>query len=354
MKFQDYYETLGVQRGATDEDVKKAYRKLAMKWHPDRHKGKAAKDAEKRFQAISEAYEVLSDPEKRKKYDRFGEHWQQGEDFTPPPEAGRGGWRTMSPEEFESVFGGRGFSDFFTTFFGDDMAGRFRGRGRGARRAARQQGADVRAILEVPVSFIHRGGERSFDLETEAPCRVCGGAGRIEDDHICPACGGLGRTRGRRTVTVKIPAGVRPGQVLRLRGLGEPGDDGVGPGDLHLTVALAGDEIFRIDGDDLLAELPLHPWEAALGARVPVATPSGEVTLTIPAGTRAGARLRLRGQGLPAAGGGHGDLLVETRIVLPPDLSARQTQLLQELAATRPEPPRGGARGGGGGGGGGS
>ncbi|HZL98688.1 MAG TPA: DnaJ domain-containing protein, partial [Planctomycetota bacterium] len=177
MKFQDYYEVLGVPRAAGPEEIKKAYRKLALKWHPDRHKGASQKDAEERFKRISEAYEVLSDPEKRTRYDQFGQHWKHGQEFTPPPGAG-GRTRSMTPEEFEQLFGGSagGFSDFFTSLFGDQFR-QASARGEGRHRRFRMRGADVQAELPLSVGEALAGGKRRFELPTTTPCPRCGGVG---------------------------------------------------------------------------------------------------------------------------------------------------------------------------------
>ena len=347
MEFQDYYKVLGVAREASPADIKKAYRTLAMKWHPDRHKGKDREAAEDRFKHIGEAYEVLSDAEKRTKYDQLGANWQQagagtGAGFDPR----QAGFRTMDPHEFEQAFGGSGFSDFFSTFFGEDMASRY---GRRGRRHARfsTRGADVQATLELPVSTAFTGGERSFDLDTQHACETCGGTGMLEAEHICPACGGVGLVRGRRSVSLKIPKGIRSGQVMRLKGLGEAGVDGGEAGDLHLTIELANDTVYTIEGDDVEAALPLSPWEAALGGKVPVRTPDADVVLTVPAGTSSGVRLRIRGHGLFRKGGGRGNFYVRASIVVPSSLTDEQRHLMEQLAATGSVPITGGARGAG-------
>ncbi len=343
MRFQDYYQTLGVERSAAPEEIKKAYRKLAMKWHPDRHPEKEKPAAEEQFKRISEAYEVLSDPAKREKYDRLGAGWQEGQDFTPPPGAGGAGWRHVSPEEFEAAFGGRGFSDFFASLFGEDALGR---RARGPRRHARfrHQGADVRARIELPVAVSLSGGQREFDLSTLAACPSCGGTGSVDESHVCPACGGVGQVRGRRRVSVRIPKGVRSGQTLRLRGLGEAGEEGGGAGDLYLTVDFVSDDVYAVDGDDVVADVAIAPWEAALGGRVPVRTPDGDIVLTVPPLTPSGARLRVRGHGLLRQDGTRGDFHARLRIVLPDRLDARQTELLRALSEASPGSVRGGAR----------
>jgi DnaJ-class molecular chaperone len=342
MKFQDYYEVLGVPRTASPDEIRKAYRKLALQWHPDRHKGAAQADAEERFKRISEAYEVLSDPEKRGKYDQFGEHWKHGQEFTPPPGAG-GRTRSMTPEEFEQMFGGAagGFSDFFTGMFGDQF--RQASGGAGRHRRFRMRGADVQAELQLSVREGLGGGKRRFELPTTAPCPRCGGVGFL-GEHVCPTCMGVGQVHGRKTVEVGIPRSLRDGQTLRLRGLGEPGDAGGEPGDLLLTVRLVSDDVYRIDGADVYADVPVAPWEALAGTKLDVRTPDGVITLTVPAGTRAGQKLRLRGKGLDDGQGGRGDFYAVVRLALPEVLNERQRQLIKELSLAGPSAVAGGAR----------
>lgn len=330
MKFQDYYEVLGVPRDAEAQAIKKAYRKLALAWHPDKHqeKGEAKREAaEVRFKAISEAYEVLSDPEKRGKYDRFGADWKQGQEFEPGA-----GQRTMTREEFEAAFGrSGGFSDFFQEIFGGDFRQQFQG---GAQRHARYRyrGADVRAELRLPISAAIAGGKQSFEIPARASCPRCAGTGFLEQ-HVCPACAGVGQVQKRQTVELTIPAAVRDGLKLRLKGLGEAGEgqDGGEAGDLHLVLRLENDANYRLVDDKLEARVTLTPWEAQEGARVDVRTARGTVTLTIPAGSRTGKRLRLAGQGFADANGVHSDCIARLEIDLPAELSERQKELLREL-----------------------
>jgi curved DNA-binding protein len=326
MKFQDYYERLGVARDADEETIKKAYRKLAMKWHPDRHKEAERANAEAEFKRIAEAYEVLSDAENRKKYDRFGEKWKQGEDFAPPP-----GEKTMTPEEFQSAFGGGGgFSDFFQEMFG----GKFREDvDAGPRRHARYgyRGADVRAELHLTVADALAGGKRTFEFPVRASCPRCGGVGHVER-HVCPECAGVGQFQKRKTIDLKIPDDVRDGMTLRLKGLGEPGDGVAASGDLHLVLALDDDATYRRTGSDLEARATVTPWDAFLGTKVDVRTARGTATVKIPPGTRSRARLRLRGHGLADDAGGRGDFYVVVEMDLPATLDDRQQKLLRELA----------------------
>ncbi|HEU4856736.1 MAG TPA: DnaJ C-terminal domain-containing protein [Rhodanobacteraceae bacterium] len=281
MEFQDYYQTLGVKQGASDDEIKAAYRKLARKYHPDKNKEAGAED---KFKAISEAYEVLHDKQKRAAYDnlRAGGGYRAGDSFRPPP-----GWQQQAPGGFEfRDFGGGdagGFSDFFESLFG--------GRGGAGPRAQRGpiRGNDVRATVEIDLRTAYAGGKQRL---------------------------GLRDASGERTLEVNIPAGILPGQVIRLGGQGEPGYSGAPPGDLLLEVQLRDDPQFKLHGRDIEVEVPLSPWEAALGAKVPVPTLGGAVELKIPAGSRSGCKLRLKGRGMP--GKNPGDQIVSLAIQIPP------------------------------------
>ena len=281
MEFQDYYQTLGVKQGASDDEIKAAYRKLARKYHPDKNKEAGAED---KFKAISEAYEVLHDKQKRAAYDnlRAGGGYRAGDNFRPPP-----GWQQQAPGGFEfRDFGGGGagdFSDFFESLFG--------GRGGAGPRAQRgpMRGNDVRAAVEIDLRTAYAGGKQRL---------------------------GLRDASGERTLEVNIPAGILPGKVIRLGGQGEPGYSGAPPGDLLLEVQVRDDPQFKLHGRDIEVEVPLSPWEAALGAKVPVPTLGGEVELKIPAGSRSGRKLRLKGRGMP--GKTPGDQIVSLAIQIPP------------------------------------
>ena len=328
MKFRDYYEVLGVERDASEEAIKKAYRKLALKWHPDRHEGEAQERAEAKFKEASEAYEVLSDPEKRKKYDRFGEHWEHGQEFNPEP-----GQRTMSREEFEAAFSGSGgFSDFFQEMFGGQFRQDFRD---GPKQHTRYsyRGADVRAELHLPIGDALAGGKRTFTVPARVSCPRCGGTGFI-GKHICPSCAGVGQVHKQETIELQLPKTIRDGLKLRLKGMGEPGEGGGEKGDLYLVLRLEDDDTYRLVDDGLEVKVPVTPWKAFGGGKVDVRTPRGVVSLTIPAETHSGKRLRLRGQGLVDAKGKHGDLFARIEIDLPRHLTQRQRELLKELAQT--------------------
>ncbi len=274
MEFKDYYDALGVKPDASEADIKSAYRKLARKYHPDVSKETGA---EERFKAVNEAYEVLRDKAKRASYDQLrAGGYRAGESFHPPP--GWGSGTAQGSGDFE----GQGFSDFFESLFGGTHGG-----ARGAPRARR--GHDLRAMLEVDMVTAFTGGKTRFALHD----------GNRE-----------------RVLEVKIPAGILSGQVIRLSGQGHPGGGGQPAGDVLLEVVLRDDPRFRLEGRDVLVSLPVAPWEAALGATVPVPTLAGAVDLKLPAGSQSGRKLRLKGRGMP----GHtpGDQIVELLIRTPP------------------------------------
>ncbi len=303
MQFKDYYQTLGVARDAPADEIKKAFRKLARKFHPDVSK---ERDAEARMKEVNEAYTVLSDPEKRAAYDRLGQGWQPGQDFRPPP-----GWD--APFEFSSQGFAPGeegdFSDFFAQLFGR-MGGMRGGGRRAARPAGRGDDAHARVMLEIEDAF----GGASRQISLRVPVADSSGRLRYED----------------RTLNVKIPRGVCAGQVIRLAGQGAPGSGGAPSGDLLLEVEFRPHPRYRVDGRDLLLELPVAPWEAALGAVVPVRLPEGEVRVRVPEGTQGGGQLRLRRKGIP--GDPPGDALLGLRIVAPPADTPRARELYESMA----------------------
>jgi len=323
--FQDYYEILGVDRKATEKEIKSAYRKLARKWHPDLHTGKEKEAAEEKFKRLNEAYEVLSDPEKRAKYDRLGANWRAGQDFQPPPD--------MDGFEFYTTTGGRadGFSDFFEILFGG--LGPF---GRTARTTYRRgpvRGQDMESELELTLEEAYRGGEKSLQLSGREVCPVCGGTG-IGQNNFCGRCGGTGQVSNVKTLAVKIPPGVHDGSRIRLKGQGGEGYHGGGRGDLYLKVRILPHPVYKVQGNDLETELTLRPEQAVLGDRVSVPTLDGPVNMKVPPGTRAGKRLRLKGKGMPAKEG-RGDEYVRIRIDIPEPLTAAEEELYRQLAALR-------------------
>jgi curved DNA-binding protein len=312
----DYYQVLGVERSAGQDEIQRAYRKLARRFHPDINKEPAAED---RFKDINEAYEVLSDPKKRARYDRYGAQWRQvPEDYDGPmpgadPFAG-GGRRvyvnTGGSGFEEAGFGGVNIDDLLGGLFGG-RAGGAGGFGRGSRVSA--PGADSEAEIELSVEDAYVGGRRRITLQTGS---------------------------GPRSFDVTIPAGVTDGQRIRLAGQGASGIGGGPRGDLYLIVRLASHPRYRVDGRDITVDLPVTPWEAALGASVPVDTPGGRVQVQVPAGSSSGRRLRLRGRGMPNPKGAAGDLYAEVKIVVPAEPTPDERQLWQRLAQTSAFDPR--------------
>jgi curved DNA-binding protein len=310
MEYRDYYKILGVQRNATDEEIKKAYRRLARKYHPDVSK---EKNAEEKFKEVQEAYEVLRDKEKRAAYDQLGSQWKAGDQFRPPPNWGRGfEFRTGPDMDFE----GMGFSDFFSTLFGG--GGPFAGTA-GTRTRSRA-GRDLQAQTEITLEEAFHGTQRT--LEVRKP--------EYKAD-------GTVETR-TQTVRVSIPAGITDGQMLRLAGQGSPGIGGGRAGDLYLEVRIRPHDRYQLSGKDVTLTLPVAPWEAALGATVAVPTLGGPVEMRIPAGAQSGQKLRLRGRGLP--GNPPGDQLVQLKIVVPPANSAKARALYEQMQRELPFDPR--------------
>jgi curved DNA-binding protein len=324
MEYRDYYETLNVARNASADDIKKSYRRLARKFHPDVSK---EKDAEAKFKQVQEAYEVLKDPEKRAAYDQLGSNWKAGQEFRPPPDF-RGGF------EFRGRPGGNAggydsFSDFFSSLFGAGAAGGNpfeqppfgHGGGGGRRRAPPAKGRDHHARIDIELEEAFRGGARTFELKRP----------QVDSE-------GLLQMR-RHTVKVTVPAGITNGQQLRLAGQGEESPGGGEAGDLFLEVHIRPHRQFDVEGRDVTTTLPLAPWEAALGATVPVPTLGGDVEMRIPAGSQSGQKLRLRGRGLP--GNPPGDQFVQLRVVLPAADSARARELYEQMKNELAFDPRG-------------
>lgn len=330
LEYKDYYKILGVSKDAGPDEIRKAFRKLARQYHPDVAKDKEG--AAEKFKEINEAYEVLGDPEKRRRYDSLGSQWQAyqsgkagfGEPFRRRTRrSGRGG------ETFEFHFGGTGFSDFFEQFFGGSAWGGRGGMdwedladlsgGGGAARERAQRGEDVESDLLVTLHEVWSGAVRSLTLKHRDPR-----TGRVDHD----------------TFRVRIPAGVRENQRIRVPGKGGIGPGGGKPGDLFLRVRFARHPDFRVEGSDLYYDLPLAPWEAVLGAQVKIPTLEGKVELRIPAGTRQAKQLRLRGRGLPMGGGRRGDLFAVINIAVPEHVSEEERAQWEKLAEKSNFEPR--------------
>lgn len=305
MQYKDYYKIMGVNRDAAPEEIKRAYRKLARKYHPDVSK---ESNAEAKFKELGEAYEVLKDSKKRAAYDRIGPNWREGETFTPPPDWGG---------EFDTGGGsGSGFSDFFEALFG----GRGPGREGVFYREFRSHGSDQHARIQIDLMDAFQGGEHLLTLNVPEIDRN----GRV----VAIA----------RTLNVKIPKGIRAGQRIRLAGQGQPGIGGGSPGDLYLEIEFRPHRLFRAQDRDIYLDLPITPWEAALGASVSVPTPVGKVELKIPPGSQTGNKLRLKGQGIP--GNPAGDQYVILKILTPPADTETAKKLYEQMASVMPMNPR--------------
>ena len=317
VSYKDYYEVLGVSRKASQDEIKKAYRKLARKYHPDVNKDK---NAEAKFKEVGEAYEVLKDSEKRKKYDALGADWKAGQEFRPPP-----GWENVhfgyggapgGGQRFSfSDLGGGGFSDFFETLFGGGSEQAHFSQGR--------RGQDHEAEVTVSLEDAYFGAKKSISLQTaEVDNR-----GQVH--------------RKVKTFDVKIPHGATDGARLRLAEQGGKGTGKAPSGDLFLRIHIAPNAVFTLDGKDLIVDLPLSPWEAALCASVPVKTMQGTVSVKVPKGIQTGKKIRLKGKGMPGKGGKPaGDLYAKIKIVVPTELSNREKELFKELEKVSTFKPR--------------
>ena len=309
-QYKDYYKILGVGRDATQDQIKRAYRKLARKYHPDVSE---ESDAEERFKEVNEANEVLKDPEKRAAYDQLGAQWQTGQDFRPPPdwkegfEFRGGGYTEAGPEQF---------SDFFDSLFGGARVHP----GEATRRSFRMRGEDHHAMVLIDLEDSYKGSTRTITLRMP---------GLTPDGHV---------TTREHNLNVRIPKGIRPGKQIRLAGQGGPGIGGGEAGDLFLEVDLRVHSMYRVDGADVFLDLPVAPWEAALGANVKVPTPTGAVDLKIPAESQPGRKLRLKGRGLP--GKAPGDFYVVLNLALPPADSDDAKALYREMEAKLGFDPR--------------
>ncbi|MHB1215202.1 MAG: DnaJ C-terminal domain-containing protein [Thiobacillus sp.] len=307
MQFRDYYEVLGVPRDATADGIRKAFRKLARKYHPDVSK---EKDAEAQMKDVNEAYAVLSDPEKRAAYDQLGKGYQPGQDFRPPPDWDAGfefSGHGYAPDE------AAGFSDFFEQIFGRaGMGGRGFGQAHARRGSVRAQGEDHHTKVMLDLEDAFAGATRQISLRT--PKMDAQGRVALES----------------RTLNVKIPKGIKAGQIIRLAGQGAPGIGGGPGGDLLLEVRFKPHPRFRVEGRDLFLTLPVAPWEAALGAVVSVDLPGGAVKVRIPEGAQSGRQLRVRGKGIPAEP--PGDLMLTIEVMLPPADTPRAREFYEQMA----------------------
>lgn len=348
LEFKDYYEALGIDRSADEAAIKAAFRKAARKHHPDVNPGDS--QAEERFKEVNEAYEVLSDPEKRKLYDRYGDEWQRYKEAGYTGDEPQGGQRRASADDFGAWFTGNSggytrteftssgdHSDFFETLFGSFGGGR-RGTDTFTRATPRpRRGQDIEAEVEVTFDEAFRGTTRRFDIQAEEVCPTCGGTGLVRNT-LCPTCDGAGYIPRMKTIEVKIPPGVANGSRVRVAGQGGAGEGGGPNGDVYLVVRVADDKRFTREGDNLRSDADVPLLTALLGGKVQVTTPTGQVELTIPPETQQGKVFRLRGQGMPklkSKSGERGDLLVRANVVLPTNLTEREKELLEELRSLR-------------------
>ena len=325
---RDYYQVLGVPRTASDDEIKKAYRRLARQFHPDMHSGAKKAEMEKKFKELNEAHEVVSDADKRKKYDQYGAQWEQAEAYEKArQQAGAQGFGGGQP-------GGASGGDAFSDIFG----GMFSGRG-GGRRGFAMPGEDLETDVDLSLREVLAGVTKRVSLREPLPCSTCQGTGALRS-RTCPTCFGSGSTTEAKTIEVKIPAGVQDGTRVRVAGKGQAGSNGGKRGDLYLHVIIQPDPYFRRQGSDLHVALPVYPWEAALGAEVMAPTLTEPVRVKVPAGSRADGKLRLKGKGLPSATGGHGDLFLTLQIVLPATITPEELTLYERFASGTHSDPR--------------
>ncbi|MEK6641933.1 MAG: DnaJ C-terminal domain-containing protein [Nitrospirota bacterium] len=325
---RDFYQILGLPKSASADDIKKAYRRLARQFHPDMHSGAKKSEMEKKFKELNAAHEVLGEPDKRKKYDQYGANWEQAEAYEQArrqagPQAGSGPGGS---------FGGEGFSDIFENLF--------KGRGHtGNSRGFAMQGEDLETEVQLTLAEVFTGVTKRVTLQAPVPCSICHGSGTFRG-RPCPTCQGQGATLQPNTIEVRIPAGVQDGTRVRVAGKGQAGANGGKPGDLYLRVAIAPDSVFRRQGSDIHVSLPVFPWEAILGADVMAPTLMEPVRVKVPPGSRADSKLRLKGKGLPAAAGGHGDLFLTIQIVMPASSTGEECKLYDQLRAIPHQDPR--------------
>jgi DnaJ-class molecular chaperone len=335
---RDYYQILGVPRTASADDIKKAFRRLARQYHPDLHAGAKKAEMEKKFKELNEAQEVLSDPDKRKKYDQYGTEWEHAQAFNKARQQSRTGGFS-GPWGFEQDSSGQGatgsdhVSDFFENLFGN------RGRRTGQHDDLGTTGEDLETDVQLALREVLTGVTKRVNLREPQTCSTCIGSGRLRG-RSCTTCQGTGTTMEHKTIEVRIPAGVQDGTRVRVAGKGQPGAYGGKRGDLYLHVAVLPDPIFRQQGSDLHATLPVYPWEAALGAEVTAPTLTEPVKVKVPDGSKADSRLRLKGKGLPSATGGNGDLFLSLQIVMPTVMSEEERVLYERLSRQRHPDPR--------------
>ncbi|MFC1983776.1 DnaJ C-terminal domain-containing protein [Chloroflexota bacterium] len=325
MAGNDYYNILGVNREANEREIKQAYRRLARKYHPDVNPGD--KSAEERFKQINEAYEVLSDKEKREKYDQFGDQWQYADQFAQAGRQQTPFWNFSQADGAQRFH----FEEGLDSLFGDLFSS-----GTGSRRARPRRGQNIDYPVEVTLEETYRGAKRTIALQSERPCTGCQGTGRIQNIP-CSACRGSGVVSDVKRLEVKIPSGVKDGSRVRIAGKGQQGYAGGAGGDLYLVVSVKPHQRFERRGDDLYGEVAIPLTIAVLGGEVQVPTLKGKVALRIPPETQNGRAFRLAGQGMPHLGNSsYGDLLAKVNVVLPTKLSEEEKTLFERLGQLRP------------------
>jgi len=327
MANKDYYKILGVSRNASEKEIKQAYRRLARKHHPDLNPGD--KSAEAKFKEINAAYEVLSNPEKRKKYDQFGEQWEYAEQFAKSGGQERVRWDfNKGGTTFE--YGDLSeFGDIFSSLFGDSGIGSRMKRGP-------QRGQDMESPIEVSLEEAYHGSTRVIQLQTTEPCTACGGTGRV-GNRVCTICNGAGGKVIPRRLEVKIPAGVRDGSRIRIAGEGGPNRAGGNQGDLYLVVKVLPHKLFERKGDDLYTEVSVPLATVMLGGEVGFPTLNGNLSLKIPPETQNGKVFRLAGKGMPKLGNSdYGNMLAKVKVVLPTNLTEEERKLFERLRSLRP------------------
>jgi len=327
MAGKDYYQILGVSSNASEKEIKQAYRRLARKHHPDLNPND--KSAEARFKEINAAYEVLSNPEKRKKYDQFGEQWEYAEQFAKAGGQGRVRWdfgKGGTTFEYGDL---SEFGDIFSSLFGDSGIGSRMKRGP-------QRGQDIESPIEVSLEEAYHGSTRIIQFQTAEPCTACGGTGRV-GNRVCTICNGTGGKVISKRLEVKIPAGVRDGSRIRIAGEGGPGRAGGSKGDLYLVAKVLPHKLFERKGDDLYTEVSVPLATAMLGGEVGLPTLNGKLSLKIPAETQNGKVFRLAGKGMPKLGNSdYGSMFAKVKVVLPTNLTEEERKLFAKLRSLRP------------------
>ncbi len=329
---KNYYDILGVNKSATDKDIKAAYRRLARKYHPDVNPGD--KSAESKFKEINAAYEVLADAQKRQKYDKYGDKWQYA-DQMEQAEREQGAYRQYNyPGSGQTFNFGEDAGDMDSIF--DELFSGARGRGGFSRRTRVQRGQDLEANVEITLEEAYSGTARQLSLQQAQPCPTCHGTGEIQGV-ACSTCRGAGQVNNLNRIEVKIPAGVATGSRVRISGKGQPGYSGGQAGDLYLNITVQPNTVFEREGDNLNVSMPVPLTVAVLGGEVQVPTPKGKLALKIPAETQNGRVFRLAGQGMPALGKNtRGDLLAKVNVVLPTNLTDKEKEIFKQLGNLRP------------------